>query len=53
MAKVNDKDRQLYNEKVSSYVSMTKSLLDIEKKLQLESKKRHARSRYSKNDSLR
>jgi hypothetical protein len=39
MAKVNDKDRQLYNEKVSSYVSMTKSLLDIERKLQLESKK--------------
>jgi len=39
MAKVNDQDRGLYNEKVSTYVKMTKSLLDIEKKLASESKK--------------
>jgi hypothetical protein len=39
MAKVNDQDRHLYHEKISSYVTMTKALLDIEKKLILESKK--------------
>jgi len=39
MAKVNDQSRIQYNEKVASYVSMTKSLLDIEKKLLVESKK--------------
>jgi hypothetical protein len=39
MAKVDDKDRKLYNEKVSSYTAMVKALLDLEKKLLLESKK--------------
>jgi hypothetical protein len=39
MAKINDHDRQLYDEKVKTYISMTKALLDIEKKLLLESKK--------------
>jgi len=39
MAKVNDQDRSLYNEKISSYTAMTKALLDIEKKLVVESKK--------------
>jgi len=39
MAKVNDQNRGLYNEKVSTYVKMTKTLLDVEKKLVIESKK--------------
>jgi len=39
MAKFNDQDRSLYNEKVSTYVAMTKSLLEKEKKLAVESKK--------------
>jgi len=39
MAKFSDQDRHLYDEKVSSYFSMTKALLDIEKKLLVESKK--------------
>jgi hypothetical protein len=39
MAKTNDLTRQLYDEKVKTYVTMTKSLLDIEKKLLLGSKK--------------
>ncbi|MDR0302589.1 MAG: hypothetical protein LBI04_09805 [Treponema sp.] len=39
MAKVNEHDRQLYDEKVSSYVEMTKTLLKTEKTLLLNSKK--------------
>jgi len=39
MAKVTDSDRQMYYEKVKIYVSMTKALLDTEKKLLVEAKK--------------
>jgi hypothetical protein len=39
MAKSNDLSRQLYDEKVRNYVTMTKSLLDIEKKLLTGTKK--------------
>ncbi len=39
MAKISDHDRQLYDEKVKTYITMTKALLDIEKKLLVESKK--------------
>jgi hypothetical protein len=39
MAKITDQDRALYQEKVKIYVSMTKSLLDTEKKLLVEARK--------------
>ncbi|MCL2443618.1 MAG: hypothetical protein FWD13_09185 [Treponema sp.] len=39
MAKTSDKDRQMYYGKVKIYVSMTKALLDTEKKLLVEAKK--------------
>ncbi|MCL2765362.1 MAG: hypothetical protein FWD40_08820 [Treponema sp.] len=39
MAKVTDLDRQMYYDKVKIYVSMTKALLDTEKKLLVEAKK--------------
>ncbi|MCL2758811.1 MAG: hypothetical protein FWD22_01200 [Treponema sp.] len=39
MAKISDQDRQMYQEKVKYYVSMTKVLLDTEKKLSQEAKK--------------
>jgi len=39
MAKVTDIDRQMYHDKVKVYVSMTKALLDNEKKLVVEAKK--------------
>jgi hypothetical protein len=39
MAKITESDRQLYQEKVKSYVSITKALLNTEKSLLAESKK--------------
>ena len=39
MAKVNDQERALYQEKVKIYVAMTKALLDTEKKLLVEARK--------------
>ena len=39
MAKVSDLDRRLYHEKVRQFVSMTKALLDTEKKLLAEARK--------------
>jgi hypothetical protein len=39
MAKITDQDRQMYHEKVRTYVSMTKALLDTEKKILVEAKK--------------
>jgi len=39
MAKTSDSDRQMYHEKVKIYVSMTKALLDTEKKLSVEARK--------------
>ncbi|MCL2210834.1 MAG: hypothetical protein FWB95_02810 [Treponema sp.] len=39
MAKTSDSDRQMYHDKVKIYVSMTKALLDTEKKLSVEARK--------------
>jgi len=39
MAKTSDSDRQMYHEKVKIYVSMTRALLDTEKKLSVEARK--------------
>ncbi|MCL2196310.1 MAG: hypothetical protein FWB77_01715 [Treponema sp.] len=39
MAKTSDSDRQMYFEKVKIYVSMTRALLDTEKKLSVEARK--------------
>ncbi|MCL2440912.1 MAG: hypothetical protein FWD14_04160 [Treponema sp.] len=39
MAKTSDLDRQMYHDKVKIYVSMTKALLESEKKLLVEAKK--------------
>ena len=39
MAKITDQDKVMYREKVKIYVNMTKSLLEIEKKLLLEIRK--------------
>jgi len=42
MAKITDQDRAMYYEKVKPYVTMTKTLLDMEKKLVMETKKNPA-----------
>ncbi|MCL2800931.1 MAG: hypothetical protein FWD28_04150 [Treponema sp.] len=39
MAKTSDSDRQMYYDKAKNYVTMTKALLDTEKKLLVEAKK--------------
>ena len=39
MAKISENDRKMYYEKVKPYVTMTKALLDTEKKLLVETKK--------------
>jgi len=44
MAKVNDQDKKVYHEKVRLYVSMTRALLDTEKKLLVEAKKNTPKS---------